>query len=144
MKIEIGTPKLWLLYTSGRYSEVVVNSGLTIYSFYNLSRFGSQAHAVENWMWKILWNKFCFKFLQCRYLFEQCMPKQLSTFKDKFSDLWLFIDKPFFHLRTKSHDSEILLATNCLSNFEIFFNRGASAPLQQESILAKKAFCLKG
>ncbi len=31
MKIKIGTPKWWLLQTSGRYWEVVVNSGLTVY-----------------------------------------------------------------------------------------------------------------
>jgi hypothetical protein len=36
MKIEIGIPKLWSLQASGRYSEVIVNSGLTDIDFRRL------------------------------------------------------------------------------------------------------------
>ncbi len=36
MKIEIEIPKLWSLQTSGRYLEVVVNSGLTVCLFFHI------------------------------------------------------------------------------------------------------------
>jgi len=34
-KVDIGKPKRWSLYTSGRYSVVVVNPGLTVSFFLN-------------------------------------------------------------------------------------------------------------
>ena len=35
---------------------------------------------VDNWKWKIIWNKYCFKFSNADIFFEHFMPKPLSTF----------------------------------------------------------------